>query len=360
MSTVEGVLPRPYGRPLSATERNWLWGLAIAAGLVALFTLVGWLEGQEQGDRKARLVWNASETSTRFLAIGHTVVATAFLLTSKRMRGARGWAWFLSLTAAGVASCFAYRFLGGKHAPLAEFLFYTYFLAHEIRDELFFYRVNGDVPAGDDPKTATRGLWLAPLLAYGVIAATFLSAAAFGIGGARRYAAALEDLAQPVRVAIGAVVIVATALLLFAAQRRYARLHPGGWRGLLAHHRPLFVVFAMIYAILMIGIAATGRMYAIVAVHVAIWYVFTLKQLASRPAPSPRPRAFSWAWVRSTTAGFNFFHLGVMALVIGAAAYRAFVLQNAAEPPALAVFVSKESFPYWTLMHVTWSWVPRG
>lgn len=360
MSTLEGVLPRPYGKSLSNTERNWLLGLAVAIGLVAVFTLIGWLESRGQDDRRARLVWNASETSTRFLAIAHTVVATSFLLSSKRMKGAKGWGWFLSLTAAGVGACFAYAALGGKHHPLAEFLFYAYFLAHEVRDELFFYRVNGDVPAGDDPAAATRGLWLAPLLVSGAIAATFLAGAAFGIGGARRYAAALDGVAQPGRIALGVAVIVATFALLLVVQRRYAKSHPGGWRGLLSHHRPIFVVFGLIYALLMVGVAATGRMYAIVAVHVSIWYVFSLKQLASRPAPSPRPRALSWAWVRSTTAGFNVFHLGVMALVVGAAAYRAFALENAAEPHALAILVSKESFPYWTLMHVTWSWVPRS
>jgi hypothetical protein len=49
-----------------------------------------------------------------------------------------------------------------------------------------------------------------------------------------------------------------------------------------------------------------------------------------------------------------------MALVIGAAVFRSLAYQNGAEPRWLAIAVSKESFPYWTLMHVTWSWVPRG
>lgn len=360
MSTVEEVLPTRTGRPLSTTEKNWLLGLAVAVGLVALFTLVAWLE-RDQADRKARFVWDASETSTRFLAIAHTVVATVFLLTSKRMKGAKGATWFSGLTALGIALCLGFWALGGKkeHNPIGYFFFYTYFLAHEIRDELFFYRVNGDVPKGDSD-ASLRSLWLAPLVAFGVIAATFVAGAAFGIGGARRYASAIEDWTSAARIALGVLVILVTAGLLGVASRRYGRLHPGGWRALVSHHRPIFVVFAMIYLLLMVGIAATGKLYAIVAVHVAIWYVFTLRQLLSRPAPSPRPRPFTWTWVRTTAAGFNAFHLGVLALVVSGAVYRALALQNAPVPEWLSWAVSKESFPYWTLMHVTWSWVPRG
>ena len=355
MSAHEAVLPAAARRPLTATEKNWLLGLAIAAGLVLLFTGVGALEG---GDRKERLVWNASETSTRFLAIAHTVVATTFLLSSRRMRSARGRAWFGGMTLAGIGACLVYAALGGKHAPLAEFLFYAYFLLHEIRDELFFYRVNGDVPPGEE--AATRAFWVAPLLLASVLAFGVAAVAAFDLGGPVRLRDAFDGFSSELRTGIGVAILAAAAALVVVAKLLADRLAPRGWRELLAQHRPIFLVFAGIYVVLAAGVAMTGRMYAIVAIHVAIWWVFTLRQMASRPAPAPRPRPFSWAWVKSTPAGFNAFHLGILLFVIAAAAWRAFGFFNAPEPKALALLVSKESFPYWTLLHVTWSWVPRA
>ena len=356
MSVAEGVLSPPVGRPLSATERNWLLGLAIAVGLACLCWVVGSMESVE---RKAKLVWNASETSTRFLAIAHTVVATAFLLTSRRMRAPRGWLWLAGLTVAGVLACLAFSALGGMRAPVAGLLFYGYFLAHEVRDELFFYRVNGDVPA-DSSEAALRGLWTAPIVVVAAAASFVFAWTAFGFGGPHQIADALASVAPAPRGAIGAAVLLAAVALLVVVARRLSRLDPGGLLGFLRRHRPLFSVFAWLYAVLLVGIFLTGRMYAIVAIHVAIWYVFTIRQLAVRGAPSPRPRPLSWTWVRSTVAGFNAFHLGVLALVVAAAAVRAYAYKNGTEPQALAVLVSKESFPYWTLLHVTWSWVPRG
>jgi hypothetical protein len=355
MSADEVVLPAATRRPWTATEKNWLWGVGIVVALVLLFTLVGRLE---DGQRREKLVWNASETSTRFLAIAHTLVATSFLLTSRRMRSARGRAWFGALTVAGIGACFAYAALGGKHAPLAELLFYAYFLLHEIRDEIFFYKVNGDVPAGAEP--SERALWATPLLLAGALAFPIAALAAFDVAGPVRLRDAFEGLPQGLRLAIGVAALLAAVALVVVAARGVARLARGGLREALSVHRPIFFVFVGIYALLAVGIAATGRMYAIVGVHVAIWWVFTVRQMSARPPPVPRPRPLTWSWVKSTPAGFNLFHAAVLFVVVAAAAWRAFGFLNAPEPRALALLVSKESFPYWTLLHVTWSWVPRG
>jgi hypothetical protein len=355
MSVQEAVLPITGRRPWTATEKNWLWGLAIVVALVALFTAVG---AMESAGRREKLVWNASETSTRFLAIAHTIVATSFLLTSKRMRSTRGRSWFAAMTVAGVGACLLYAALGGKHAPLAELLFYAYFLLHEIRDEIFFYKVNGDAPAGSEP--AARVLWATPLLLAGALAFPIAALSACGVAGPMRLRDAFEGIPQGARLAIGVAALAAAVALVVVAIRGISRLAAGGVREALAVPRPIFLVFAGIYALLAVGIAVTGRMYAIVGVHVAIWWVFTLRQMAARPAPSPRPKPLSWAWIKSTPAGFNAFHASVLLVVAAAAAWRAFGFQNAPEPQALALLVSKESFPYWTLLHVTWSWVPRA
>jgi hypothetical protein len=63
--------------------------------------------------------------------------------------------------------------------------------------------------------------------------------------------------------------------------------------------------------------------------------------------------------MRSTTAGFSALHLAVFLLVLGAGAVWAFAFRNSPETPVLASVLSKESFAYWTIVHVTLSWMPR-
>jgi len=288
------------------------------------------------------------------------VVAAVLQNTSRRMRAPRGWAWFAGLTALGVEICLAFKALGGLDALVPAVLFYAYFLAHEIRDELFFYRVNGDAPAGDRDAAAVRALWTIPVVASAPVLAGILATAAFGLGGPKKLQAMLAGLDPAVRVALVAGAVVLAALAVVVTYRRLRRFAPDGFASLVRRHRPLMVVFALIYATLVVGVALTGRVYAIVAIHVCIWYVFTLRQLKQRPAPVPAPKPFTWAWVRATPAGFRTFHLAVFALVVGLAVWRTLAFGNAPEPQALAVLTSKEAFPYWTLLHVTWSWVPRG
>src|SRR5207253_1908127 len=57
MSVAEGVLSPPDRRALTATERNWLFGLAIAVGLAGLCWVVRSMEAGAA--KEARLVWNA-------------------------------------------------------------------------------------------------------------------------------------------------------------------------------------------------------------------------------------------------------------------------------------------------------------
>jgi hypothetical protein len=347
--------PAPRARPrLSTTERNLAAGAVLA---IALATAAWAARTAEGWDAPVRVVHRASETSTRFLAIAHTVVATAFLLTSRRMRAPAGWAWFAALTALGVALCFGFRALGGMEALVPAVLFYAYFLAHELRDELFFARANGDLPPGDED--ASRMLWTLPLVAAAPALAGLLAVSAWTTHGWMKLHRTVNAIPAFARDALVVGAILAAALAVVLTWRRLRRLDPGGVAGFLRARRPLMVVFVGLYAILVTGILWTGRVYAVVAIHVCVWYVFTLRRLRERP-PSPRPPPFSWSWVRSTAAGFNAFHLGVFALVVGLAIWRAVAFDNAPSPGALSVLTSKEAFPYWTLLHVTWSWVPRG
>jgi hypothetical protein len=364
-STVSTVAVRPPPVPLApprwprtATESNWLLALGFAVGLAALFAVVSTIEHAAVGRlaRRQRFIWHYAETSTRFLAIAHTIVATLFLATSSRLRNARGRLWMLGLGVLGVLACLAFSGAGGEKAPLAAVLFYTYFVAHEVRDEAFFYRVNGDAP-GPDPATRARHARLAAVILWTALATTFSIGFAFGIGGARRFDGPIDHWTLLPRAGL-ALAILATAFGVLAFAGRRAGLRGRAeWRAYLATHRPIVFVYVGAYVVLFAGMALTGRMYAIVAVHVLIWWVFALRQMAKRPA-SPRPRALTWRWFRDTPLGFNVLHAGVLVAVVAAAAVWAFAFRNDPRIPAMKL-LSKEAFPYWTLMHVSLSWVPR-
>jgi hypothetical protein len=366
VGSVEEVAAAAGRRPLTATERNWLWALAIVVGSGLLFGAYRAIE-ESAGlrEKEDRLVWNGWETSMRFLALSHFLVALVFTVSSRRMRTVKGLGWFAGLLAAGVLACVGFSRLGGMDggtttSAMLAVLFYGYFLVHEFRDQAFFYRANGDAPKGVDAREDTRSVLLVPALVFGLIAATFAFGAAFEIGGARRYDQAFDAFSHPVRGILGVLPMALVLAAAWAWRRRIVRTHPGGLRAFLARHRPILLVYLGIYAVLMLGIVATGRVYAIVTLHVTAWYVFTVHQLSRRPAPDPAPPPGSMAWMRGTVAGFNALHLGLAGVVVAAAAAWAYAFGNSHGQDALRVLLSRESFPYWTILHVTVSFAPKG
>jgi hypothetical protein len=345
-------------RRWTATEANWLWGLALAAAGALLFTAVASFEqALSSAPRRAQLVWSPWETLTRFLAIAHTVVATVFLLGSRRVRSASGVAWVVGLAALGALLCLGFSAVGGLGAVVGVVAFFGYFMMHDVRDALFFYRVNGDAP-GPRGAPGQQELWpWAALLLAGIVVT-------FAVGllaGARARRVSVTGALLPAHVAIAVVMLAVGVAVAVAAIRRLMARPLGGWRDTLAEHRPLIVVLGGLYLVLMGGFALTGRAYAVVAVHVMVWFVFALRRTgtaARRPHPPPRP--FTWRWMRDTRAGFATLHGGVLAAVIAGAGVWAFGFANAPEPAIFGLILSRESFPYWTIMHVTLSWMPRA
>ncbi len=360
MEGVQTVAAQRVRRPLTTTERNWLVALAVVIGSGLVFAAVLAIEkGAGLTDKRTRLVRDASETSMRLLALSHFLVALVFMSTSRSMRRARSWAVFFGLAALGAGLCWGFARLGGIGAPLSAVLFYAYFLVHEFRDQVGFYRMNGDAPPSSDPRALLRDLLAFPALSFAVIGAIFVFAGAFRIGGARRYTAAFGDLSATARQAVGIAAVVAAGALAVAVKRRWDRRHERGARGFLAQHRPIFLVFAGITTVLFAGIPLTGDVYPIVTLHVTTWYVFYLHALRSRPRPATPLRPLTWPWVRGTPAGFNFVHLGIAGLVVAAAAFWAYGTGNDAGQHVLRVLLSKDGFPYWTILHVTVSFLPR-
>jgi hypothetical protein len=235
--------------------------------------------------------------------------------------------------------------------------FTAYFLAHDLRDEAFFYEANGDVPPTARVRRPGR---VAITLATAALVATLGVAVCFGIGGARRYQGALADLPAAARAAIAAAIVVLAFLGTRAVARAEGLVSRAHWRAYFREHRPIVLVAAGAYGALFVGLWITGRFYVIVSLHIVLWWVFAGRNLAKAPAPSPRPRPLTWAWVRRTPLGFHAFHGAVLAAIVLAAAVYALAYRNDASVRPLYWLTGKDCFYYWTLVHVTLSWIPRA
>src|SRR5262245_44223928 len=121
MDVTATAVARPTRRPLTTTEKNVLWAAAGTLGLFAVFALVGWIErGVAPAlDRTQRFVYEPMETVVRLLAVAHTIVATAFLVTSPKLRSARGAALFAGLAALAIPACLGFVALGGRDSEVA-------------------------------------------------------------------------------------------------------------------------------------------------------------------------------------------------------------------------------------------------
>jgi hypothetical protein len=359
MEVEQAVLTRPVVRPLTPTERNGLTTLLIVAASAAVFGAILFLEKSMGRAREERLVHDGVETSMRLFGISHFLVAILFMATARRMRSPDAWAWLVGLLGLGVALCLGFEGLRGLDARLAGALFLGYFLVHEVRDETFFYVANGDARGEAPGPVPRRDIWLVPLLFLGGLTAAGAAGVAFRIGGARRYAHLLGDLEGPARYAVGLLPFVLVVAAALALKARLDRRHPGGAPGFLRDHRPIFVVFLGLVFVLLVDAAFFGRG-LIVTFHVVAWYVFTMHQLRRRaPRGAAAPRALSWSWMRGTAAGFRFLHLAVALLVIALAAVWAYGFRNDPDQAFLSGLLSRDAFRYWTIMHVTVSFLPK-
>ena len=346
---------------LTTTERNWLRALAIVVGSVVLFWGLHLVEvAAGRTVREEAFVYHPAETPMRMVGLAHFLVAILFMTTSRAMKTPSSWLWLVGLLGLGYVLCRLFEEAGGVKAAIPKALFFTYFLVHDFRDQAFFYEANGDLARGPDARQTRRDLLGIPLLALGLILGVFFVGAGLRIGGARRYTDELLGWAPQALIPVLGLVPMALVGLFFLRWRAgIERRHAGGLKAFLRTHRPMLLVYGGILAVLLFDILVNRRAYAIVTLHVAAWYVFVLAGFARRPAPSPAPPAPSWRWMRSTAPGFNLLHLGLLALVIVAALVWAYGFRNDATLTAMDVVLSKDAFPYWTIMHVTVSWMPR-
>src|SRR5262249_54536535 len=93
-----------------------------------------------------RLFLHPSNLAMRAFGYPHILVALLFMVTSRRMQNRRSWYWFVGLLAAAGAMAYAFSRLGGGANPLVHVLTFLYFVVHDFRDLVWFYKGSGDSP----------------------------------------------------------------------------------------------------------------------------------------------------------------------------------------------------------------------
>ncbi len=343
-------------------------------------------------DAPYRMFKNPAELPMRLFGLPHFIVGLLFMLSSKRMRGVRSFAWLIGLTALGGAFCMLFARFGGTDSPYMLLVFYFYFLIHGFRDEAFFYRAYGDMPK-DQLATHSRIVVVLQGVLLGLLISLLLPAyMLYGRMHPERpeYQAPALDQLFPAQwpfllrfVAMLAPMLIVALLALTWIARQF----PDGLRGLWRVHRPILIVFFGSTALILLALGSGPWTFnAVVLMHFVGWYLFgrhSLAKHAAAPAPAapptiapagsvghaglaaanaarastpPAPRTGLWLWMRTTRPGFTFLHLGLAAIVIVLVA-----LSNYAfgKQDVLEQIVGSKVFFYWTIMHVTLSFFPR-
>ena len=119
-------------------------------------------------------------------------------------------------------------------------------------------------------------------------------------------------------------------------------------------HRPILVIQLASTGIVLVAlIGGSWTLQIVVLMHFVGWYLFALHQIGRRVPAAPRS---IWQWMRTTRAGFMTLHLGLAALV---ALLMVIDVYGFGRTTWLNAAIGSQSFYYWTIAHVTLSFLPR-
>lgn len=339
-------------RDLGRSELNLWTAAALVVMLILGFEALGWAEQLFVATPMSEsLVENAAETSTRVFTIPHVIIGFLFMVSSTRNRSTRKRMWIAGLLGVGSVLCLVYGGLfnaGGK--LLGGAFLYSYFLIHELRDEMNFYRLlDGSPELAEDQNFRRFGRQQITLLVIGVLFILWFS-------GTMRTPSMLKLPGVPFAGMVG---IMATFSLAWMAAMlisygQYAKRRGTSILEVIRDHRQLIRLFTTVFLLTIVGAILTDRLYPIILLHVAVWYVVTCRAMKQRPGEPAR--VGTWAWMRGTLTGFRTLHIGLagVCLLIGAVA-----VYSTGPVDQVWWLISPEAFPYWTIMHISVSFVPR-
>jgi hypothetical protein len=331
------------------------------------YGLIRWLEVLPN-DAHYRMFKNPAELPMRLFGLPHFVIGTAFLLTSRRMRGPRSIVQLLGLAGLSVVFCALFWRYGqqfdaagiptGEPHPLALLVFYFYFLIHGFRDEAFFYKAYGDMPP-DGAIAHGRIMVVLQLLMLGLLVSLALPAyVLYGQFRPEFRHPALDAMFPadwPYALRFAATFLPMLAVAVFAVSR-IARKFEGGLRGLWAAHSPILTIFAISMGIILVALVSGPWTFNfVVLMHFVGWYLFGRASMRKRP-PATAPTGW-WHWMRTTEKGFTVMHLGLAAIVTILVALSVY---GFGKTGVLDAVLGSKTFYYWTIVHVTLSFFPRG
>ena len=344
-----GEFIRKGWRGLTETERNWVRSAAIVAGAIAVFAVVYSLE-MESGrwNERRRLVYEPSESATRFIGIPHFLVALFFVATSRAMRRWKPRLSLLATAPLAVVLCVFYGALQSWSPVLGGALFYSVFLLHVFRDEAFFYFCNGD---GRGPQRELTALFFWCPVAVVASAAVAIEAALVArLVSVARLDALVSAAGPAAVVAIGAVAPAVVAGSVWRIRASLEKAGIGSLSEIMRAHAPIFRVLGGDILVFGADLALTGQGYAIVILHFAEWYVFTMRGLRKR-AGGARDGGFV-AWIRSTAPGFRLLHVGLVVGMVLAGVIWTYAFADSPRLSVFRLFLDRGNFPYWTIAHV--------
>jgi hypothetical protein len=346
-----------------------LWTFAAIGVCVLGYALEKFVAGGALGwitDVRYRLFKNPAELPMRIFGLPHFLIGLAFMLSSRRMRGLRSVMWLAGLAALGAGLCWLFHRYGRIVRPdgdvsfdaLALLLFYFYFLIHGFRDEAYFYRSFGEMPADAGPTHARIMVVLQALMLGLLIALAIPAYVLYGQIKPEFRHPVLESLfpadwpyALRFAASFGPMVMIAAAALWCIG-----RAVPGGLAGLWRVHRPILTVFLGSTGIILLALVSGPWSFnVVVLMHFVSWYLFARHMLRQRPPP--REPAGLWAWLRTTVPGFTWLHLGLAAVVVVLVVLATYGFGKSGP---LEAIVGSKAFYYWTIMHVTLSFYPRN
>ena len=113
-------------------------------------------------------------------------------------------------------------------------------------------------------------------------------------------------------------------------------------------------MFVGVYLWLITGLAIGSGPCLLILFHVVGWYVFTCYKLKERGQTSPA--VGWWTWIRTTLPGFRVLHIGMVIALIAVGVVWNYVFDG--QGPLWYV-LSPAAFYYWTIAHITVSFLPR-